>query len=613
MLQVTSGKFYKTDELRSYEGIGISYSNFNWIIPIKTCVATLQPVETNYSSITSYIIKYTNQIENKGAIGGLLDSEIIEQFQLLCIFGLKSFFNSDKSIVEQYCRVSPKGSETEYVPSKFVNQFFDIPVVGSNEDAKNFVKFVEKVIDLPREKYIVVIDVLKAFSHSLQFLDSNIDLSYSIMIYCIESLAQNFDEYKSNWKDYDPSVKSKLDKLFEKHGLGNGITDEIRQLLLSSSNSKLKQRFVEFTEKYVTDEFFKSEADGIKNPLRKSDLKQVLDNAYKMRSEYVHGLKEIEKHIKIDNLIFEETTSWEDKRYLTYRGLVRLVHHVISTFIKNQEILKIENGYDWYNNLPQTIQMYLHPKYWVGDANNFSPNGSIIMLSGFLEYLSYGLLNDEKIIPLVGLCLKIEQLIESGVKKEYKLPMMAFYLMYNINIESSNESLVHQLYLKDYEDLLEKGLKYVIKTEYQPPMVNIYSLYNQIIFTKHKAPNYHSFLDKHADILDNCCIESIITYLMIGKELPWEIDEIEKHYRNYKKKKYNKLSLTIPPIFELFISINIANAYLREDNIICFNKWIDLSILDHPGNLIIQKYIEKNKIEQSPIDFKKILDLYKTA
>ena len=75
------------------------------------------------------------------------------------------------------------------------------------------------------------------------------------MIYCIESLAQNFDEYKSNWKDYDPSVKSKLDKLFEKHGLGNGITDEIRQLLLSSSNSKLKQRFVEFTEKYVTDEF----------------------------------------------------------------------------------------------------------------------------------------------------------------------------------------------------------------------------------------------------------------------------------------------------------------------------------------------------------------------
>ena len=58
----------------------------------------------------------------------------------------KVLFNSDKSIVEQYCRVSPKGSETEYVPSKFVNQFFDIPVVGSNEDAKILLNLLKRLL-----------------------------------------------------------------------------------------------------------------------------------------------------------------------------------------------------------------------------------------------------------------------------------------------------------------------------------------------------------------------------------------------------------------------------------------------------------------------------------
>lgn len=608
MLQFTSAKFYQNDKLRSYEGLGITYSNYSWIIPIETCVATLQPVDFNYQSVSSYIIKYKNQIED-GSIASLLDSEIIEEFQLLCIFGLKSFFNQDKQVVESNCRTSPKHGGNELIPNKFVNRFFSLLNDGSKEEADRFSIFVEKVIDLPRADYEVIMSVLKTFSHSLQLLSSNIDLAYSMMIYCLESLTQNFDGYETNWDDYDQSIKSKLDYFIEKKGFEEDTANEIRQLLLSSTNSKLQQRFINFAIEYVDNMFFKEEANGLSAPLRKSDLKRVLVNAYKLRSGYVHELKEIEAHIKIDDRIGGEFFVWDKEPFLTYRGLVRLVHHIISNFIDSREVLKTEHDYDWYNHLAGTIPMNLHPQYWIGDAEHFSPSGSTILLSGFLSYLAGGLLNKEKIIPLVDLSLKIEELFENGVKKEYKLPMMAFYTLYNVNIKSSDESLVHQFYLKSYEDILEEGLKYILKKEYQPPMVNMYSLFNQIIFTSHRSPNYQRFIDEHGQILDDCSIESIITFSISGQKWPWKIDEIQKEYCAYKKKKYNKLSLNIPPIFELLISINIANSYLENEDIINFNKWMDISILDYPGNSKRQEYIEKKKQEEKPITMSDFLEL----
>jgi len=125
MLQIISGKFFKSDNRYIHEAKGITYSNYSWIEPIKTCVATLEPVDT-YKSVSSYVISYTNQIEKERA--GVLvrtgDSEIVQQFQLLCIFGLKAFFDTDRNNVEINCRERPKSSNDFYLPSIFVPRFF---------------------------------------------------------------------------------------------------------------------------------------------------------------------------------------------------------------------------------------------------------------------------------------------------------------------------------------------------------------------------------------------------------------------------------------------------------------------------------------------------------
>lgn len=96
MLQIITGKFFKKDvPLRTYDRKGITYSNYSWMEPIKTSVATLEPVEIYSTSVSSFVISYVNKIEKMEGPGSIVrigDYEIVHQFELLSFFGLKSFF-----------------------------------------------------------------------------------------------------------------------------------------------------------------------------------------------------------------------------------------------------------------------------------------------------------------------------------------------------------------------------------------------------------------------------------------------------------------------------------------------------------------------------------------
>jgi len=255
MLQIISGKFFKSDNRYIHEAKGIAYSNYSWVEPIKTCVATLEPVDT-YRSVSSYVISYINQIEKEKA--GVLvrtgDSEIVQQFQLLCMFGLKAFFDIDRNNVEINCREKPRSSGDYYLPSKFVPRFFESQIDGKKDEIEAFIKFVDQVIGLPREKYLVVINCLNTFSHALQVLNYNLDLAYSMLVYSLESLSQSFDDFEPTWEDYNPEIKKELDGHLSKISLE--VAEDIRGVLLKSSNLRLQQRFIDFIINHVSDSFF---------------------------------------------------------------------------------------------------------------------------------------------------------------------------------------------------------------------------------------------------------------------------------------------------------------------------------------------------------------------
>ncbi|MBW4256598.1 hypothetical protein KTG15_02680 [Methanobacterium sp. YSL] len=607
MLQIISGKFFKNEEIITNNGTGITYSNFHWRAPIETCIATIEPVDLNLSSASSYVINYKHQIEKGPGKVKAGNSEILEQFQLLCTFGLQAFFDHDKNYVEMNCRFAPRNSADEFIPSLFVSRFFNLPVRSNETEIEEFILFVEKVISLPRDTYISVIESLKAFSHSLQFLNYNMDLAYSMMIYCLESLSQRHDNFEPDWESYDPQIKDKFDKLFEEETLSETTIKNIQEILINSRESKLMKRFISFSLRNISDSYFLEDADGIKNPLKKSELERVLRNAYKMRSVYVHRLEEIETHLKIPLLVKGDVILWEDEPYLTFRGLVRLVHHIIINFIYEQESLETEE-YDWRNDVPGIITMEIHPKHWIWKADEFTSNQSVYFFSKFLSMLSASFLNDEKMENLIALMFKIEKLMKEGVKKEFRPSMISLYCLFNSLASPGYLNSSRYIISSEYNNILDKGLKYVVKNEYNMPMINSYLSQNQIIETVPKSPNHKDFVKKYGDILNQCSIESIITRILLHKELPWDIEEITSCYLDYEKKKFNKYTIVLPNLFELYIILIIGDIYLEENNLLQFEKWFNKAIFELSGKIECQKLIKKHILTKKVLYLDQLLD-----
>jgi hypothetical protein len=372
MLQIISGKFYKNPDRYSTPAKGITFSNYHTVAPINTCVATLEPVESYTSATGAYVINYTNVIEKPKQVpkiavvrGG--DWVIVRQFELLCIFGLRAFFDGDRHAVEVNCRAKPSQATDQYVPAHYTERFFDPAIMASPEDADRFGKFVEKVIGLPRKHYTAVINALETFAHSLEIINYHLDLAYSMLVYSLESLCQTFDAYTPVWDDYEDEVREELDTLLA--GIDPAKAVSIRGALLRAGHLRLRRRFISFATNHTKPSFYVEEAANRARPVKKSELERCLNNAYIMRSGYVHQLAPILSQLRIPHIAKNDVFVWENQPYLTYAGLLRVVYHVIHSFIEDQPAVATED-FDWYQALPGVVQLPMAPRHWVWNPTN---------------------------------------------------------------------------------------------------------------------------------------------------------------------------------------------------------------------------------------------------
>ncbi|AFZ58045.1 hypothetical protein H6G54_16035 [Anabaena cylindrica FACHB-243] len=567
MLQVISGKFFTKPNRFTHDAKAVTYSNFSYSQPIKTCIATLEPADIFHESAVPYIINYTNQIEydeiRPGVISRIGDPEIVQQFQLLCIFGLRAFFHTDKRNVEINCRERRKNSGDYYLPSKFVKRFFDTSIRGNEIDISTFVQFVDKVIGLPRKEYTAVIRFLGNFSDALQILNYNLDLAYSMLVYSLESLSQNFDDFEATWDDYDQKIKNNLDK--QLLIIDQDVATEIREILLKSSHLKLQQRFIKFITNNISDTYYLDEALDTTitttRPIRPSEIEIALKNAYSMRSKYAHQLIPILNQLKSPQLAEGDVFPWQNSPYLTFNGLTRLAYHVINNFVQKQPYLETEE-YDWngdiHNIVPTAIvQMKMAAQYWIWNSLGFSPDQVFDRFSGFLSHFIEAIL-DSKNTDLIDLheLLELYETSIANAKRQQKIAMLSMYLIYN-------QSLIPELQMK----------------------------------------NHVTFIKKHIDILNECCIETMLVNILCGKQWNWDIHDCVFQYSNkYIKRKFTENALNLPFILELCVIFEIANSYLRIGSKDEYYKWMQTALLESCGNQSLQSYIQKNKSDNLEIN-----------
>lgn len=368
MLQIISGKFFEDGEIVHNECNGVLYSNvaFHSMHPIEYENIKINTVDW-YPGYPCYVISYDNCIEHTHKTSILVkigDNVVIEQLKYILSFSLNAIFDESASVIENLCR---RGNAHDNYISSYVTETFDKERNFTREDWEYSIQFYKKMMNLARDEYKIVMRCLAAYHASFSVFSKDISLSYSILVYALETLSENFDEYTTSWNDYDQNTRKKLDALLDK--VEDNVAEEIRNILVSNEHLKLSRRFTQFILKYLDDDYYKA-ID--KRQGSEEEVKQAVVKTYIFRSKYAHELKPIMKQlmdagISANSEIFE----FQHEVFFTYSGLLRLVRTVITNFVNSRNVVEKED-YAWYDDLPGTMSVDLHPNLWLGKSNDFN-------------------------------------------------------------------------------------------------------------------------------------------------------------------------------------------------------------------------------------------------
>jgi len=568
MLQIISGKFFKGKDRHTHQGRGILYSNFSWVAPIETTVGVLEPVDTYYRVVASYVYSYTNQIEDTGpgfTIVRVGDSDIVNHFKLLCMFGLRAYFAEDRAQVEHICRAGSKMSSDAFVPSQFIPRIFSPNIQGDFDEIAKFPAFVKKVISMRRKQYLAIMECLKNMNHALEVLSYNVDLSYSMLVYCLESLSQGFDEFTPEWNHYEEKVRAAIDLHLQ--GVDVSIGDNIRSALLEASHVQLQTRFLDFITKHVTDAFFTDEAKDVRGAVRPSQIRQALKNAYVLRSKYVHTLQKIQDHLRHSKLSDSDVFIWDNEVYLTLGGLYRVVRHVIHRFIQLAESVESEE-YNWLKDLPGQVQMKLAPQYWIWK-------------------------HDDVTFPM-----KQDVLGPSVTSKFWGFASHLLTLRGSGSLPDLRELL------KKYEKLLPNS-----NAENKLRMLCTYRLFNSILTPNDRSENFEKVIAKYAEDCKVCSLENIFCEFYLTKQLPWKFKEIEKVYAQFSARRFSSKAALLPRDFELALLLKLASMALDEGNEEEFIRITKAANLEAAGMPNVQALLQKHLVDKTAVDNHIIYDL----
>lgn len=556
MLQISTGRFFNpkmsTIEISDND---VFYSNLRISRTIKTPVGDLELINTS-NNIYTYIFRFNGKIHKGYPICN--HSEAINDFRILCIFGLKSIFTNDKNQLLWFCRSSNNNPNEIILPSEILPDYFKKTIIADEELIKNFETFINKVLNLPRERYKAVLNSITSFVQAFDIINYNFELAFSLMVYALESLT-SFDKHEIVWADYDSKVRLKLDKLFDETDSFDGdLAEKIRYILVENTYSKSTAQFINFCMKYTNENFFKEESENMNFPLKKSELKKVLENAYDFRSGYAHILKKLDssfeyKCFRQNQEVIRYNALDKNKVnnvFLTFTGLTRLTCHIISNFILKSKSLKKEE-YDYVKGLPHISNLMVHPKYWISDASIFKQEDIFITFSYFLIIYQESFKTHE-FCDLKDVMLKIEKLLKKGVKREFK-----------------------------------------------PDMVSFYYLYNEIVSPKYKSPNYPKFLFNYENILNAHTIANLINCFILKEKINLELNEVIKIHEMYNENRFHKNVIKIPTFLEVDILIYISNEYLKIGDNNNFKYWLNKAILELSAERRSQLFLEyciKNNI-----------------
>ncbi len=328
--------------------------------------------------LVSNTYAWTLAIENHSIFAGpgsfwTSADHISEQIRRFLLLRMNLFFGQSPEEVERHCNTLHSIGNS-LIPQKILPDIFTETRQVPTKEMLSINSWFPKVLSLPRQTYKIVCQALAAYERAIHVLSSDAALSYSLLVFVIEALANSDSVYSATWDDIRGMPRKRFDALFEDDrifSIDTSWIDDLREVLVDIVHPGATRRFTRFALDHISSDLYSASNHNTKFPLRRSRIHQSIQNAYILRSSFSHALTPLTQLLISESYhaeeIEQETQDEKGKKfktsYLTLRGLFRVVRSILLEFIEKQEVVDL-TSYNWLEE-PQygLLQNIRYPAY----------------------------------------------------------------------------------------------------------------------------------------------------------------------------------------------------------------------------------------------------------
>lgn len=540
MLQIATGKLFSRPV--GWENLlrGMLYTNANLEpeLVVETAAGKLFP--SSRSSIQPTVVVYEMQerMEAEEKAPGVLVSctaePYLSDFAVVTSFALNCVCSPDIDLARRLTS-GKKGLATHASPHQFVSRFFDPELWCKPEEVAFLQAFVGRLIGLPRQTYLGVMRAIRTYINGMHRIADDLELAYTLLVASVESLAQDFDGHESDWASYDQRKQQAIDEALT--GADEAVAQRVRDALLAVEHTALARRFREFAIAHTPPEYFRDASLAPGQALSSTDITEALTMAYQARSKYVHQLMRLPTVVVLGHG-YGETVLHERKAYLTLQGLSRLMRNVIIEFVARQPSLDREPYPGYYLERTNIIQLRMAPQYWVGNVGEDLLSAGRSKLEGFLEQLvPCQLGEDGAVLTDLRPVLSAVADVVLGAKRDLRLPYLALHALFNMVVPVEQKAPVSE------------GVEKLIQRDLSQP-----------------SP------------------EALLVHTVAGKVPGWTLEVHDQTIKSYFKRRGSPSGLRFPRFYEAAVTLDLAERYRIEGDILNCRRLVALAVESHPGH-----------------------------
>jgi hypothetical protein len=565
MLQIITEKFFPPGERYETLHRAIFYTNYRVMRGenITTPVGSLLPA-TGLQSLATLTCEMLEKQEKypdgpkPGVFVATTGDDLLNDFAAVISFFLNVTCTPDPDLTRRLLLAERPSLGIEAVPSRFIRRMFDKEVHAKDGEAAALAAFITQLIGLEREAFVGAMRAIRQFVIGSHRLADDLNLAYTLFVTSIESLAQGFDGHVAEWSDYDPRKRNKIDQALK--NASEDVAAGVRDAVLSNEHVALARRFRDFAMANVAPSFFREEAAGAQGPISRPDLPIALQQAYSIRSSYVHLLRDVPRQLTISG--FPEATEVDDRETLSFAGLSRLARHIIMQFIARGRTVERE-AFDYRRELPGIVTVKLSPEYWIASTGGFDHKSAPVRLSAFLEQITAAVLLHQKDAKLTDL-RPILTMVEDQVP----------------GLRKPNQRLA---------------------------MLTLYFLFHQFAGPAFSCKQWPGLFDRYKADFDAPTVESFVAHLIMGYRVDWRLEQFEELHKTYFKARHTAGVTKIGLLLEASLSLYVAEVNRAAGNDARARALIAFAVDSHPSHAALRTYEASLPAELAEIDWAGIL------